>query len=322
MHLPAFITIAACLLTWQTLAAQTPTPVVIGWGPSPDVPQIAQAFDKNLWKEQNVEPKMVPFATGRESFEALIGGGLDLAIMAEFPPVSGALRNLKFSIVAAVSKYDGMRVIAKSATPITDLKQLAGKKVATPIGTNVHFAVADALKTADVKVELVNVGPSDIVPALIRGDVDAASMFPSGYLGAKKALGAQYQEVGLPNVNQIFILVASEKFASSNPDAIKRVLATLLKGEELVVNNPKDSQEATARYVKNAVPLDNIRTAWPDYTFKITLDNATLDLMTREGRWIREMGFVKEGEPSRQFYKGFVLKEPLTSIAPDRVSLD
>jgi NitT/TauT family transport system substrate-binding protein len=317
-----FALIAATLFTWQSAVAQSPTPLVLGWAYSPDVPQLAQAYDKHLWATENLEPKMVPFATGRDAFEAVIGGQLDLAIMAEFPPVSGVLRNLKFSIVAALSKYVAMRVIAKSATPITSLSQLAGKRIGTPIGTNVHFDVAEALKSQDVKAELVNVGPADLIPALLRGDVDAASMFPSAYEGAKRALGAQYQEVRLPNLEQVFILIASEKFSRESPDVIKRFLAALLKGEALVVSNPKDSQEATVRYVRNAISLEQIQATWPDYTFKIMLDNATFDLMAREGRWVRDMGYVKEGNPSRQLYEGFVAKGPLQAIAPDRVTMD
>jgi NitT/TauT family transport system substrate-binding protein len=296
--------------------------VVFGWAYSPDVPQVAQAYDKDLWKSENLEPKMIPFATGRDAFEALIGGQLDMAIMAEFPPVSGALRNLKFSIIAVLAKYEAVRVIVKSATPITSLTQLAGKKIGTPVGTNVHFIIADALKAQDVKAELVNVGPADLVPALLRGDIDAAEPFPAAYLAAKRALGAQYQEVRLKNVDESMILVATDKFARESPDVIKRFLATLLKAERLVISDPKDSQEATVRYVKNTIPLEQIQASWPDYEFRMMLDNATFDLMAREGQWVRDMGYVKEGDPSRALYEGFVVKGPLQSLAPDRVTLD
>jgi NitT/TauT family transport system substrate-binding protein len=323
MRLSFMIPIAVALFVSQSAVAQQPaTPVVFGWAYSPDVPQVAQAYDKDLWKSENLEPKMIPFATGRDAFEALIGGQLDMAIMAEFPPVSGALRNLKFSILATLSKYNAMRVIAKSATPITSLGQLAGKKIGTPVGTNVHFDIADALKSQNVRAEFVNVGPADLIPALLRGDIDAASMFPSAYGNARRALGAQYQEMLLPNVGEAFILVGSDKFAKEQPDVIKRFLAVLLKGEALVVSDPKDSQEVTSRYVKGALPVEQVQAIWPDYSFKITLDNGTFDLMAREGQWVRDMGYVKEGDPSRALYEGFVVKGPLQSLAPDRVTLD
>ena len=39
--------------------------VTIGGGPYLDVPQIAQAMDKNLWKNHGVSANVVSFRTGR-----------------------------------------------------------------------------------------------------------------------------------------------------------------------------------------------------------------------------------------------------------------
>jgi len=300
--------------------AQT-MPLTLGWGYSPDVPQIAEAFDKELWKKHDIDAKMVPFATGRDAFEALIGGQLDLAVMTEFPPVSGALRNLKFRIVAALSNYNQLRLIAKGSEPLTSFKQLEGKKIGTPIGTNVHFAAAEALTKAGVKVEFVNVGPADIIPALSRGDIDAAAMFASAYFGAKRVLGAQYQEIMLPDVGQVFVLLASEK-AAANPALIEKTLATLLEGEALVARDPAGSQAATLRFIKNAIQPDQLAALWSGYSYRVGLTDALADLMAREGRWVRAMGYVKDGDPTAAFYKSFFLPGPLKAVGPDRVSLN
>ncbi len=72
--------------------AQDLTPVTIGWGAYPDVPQIAQAADKKLWAAQKLDAKKIPFANGRAGFEALIGGQRDYVVMAEFPGVAGVMR--------------------------------------------------------------------------------------------------------------------------------------------------------------------------------------------------------------------------------------
>ena len=313
--------VVGLLASVQGAVAQAPTPFVLGWNYVPDVPQIAVAYERDLWKGQNLAPKLVPFPTGRDTLEALIGGQVDLGVMAEFPPAVAALRNQKFSIVARLSRYDHMRVIAKGAAPLTSLTQLEGKKIGTTIGTNVHFAVAAALAKAGVKAVFVNVGPSDIIPALVRGDVDAASMFPSAYPSAARALGRDYQQILLPDVAQDFLLVASEKTAA-DPDLIKRALAVILAGGEVVASDPAAAQEATFHFVKSAVPLEQIKAAWGDYSFGTVLGRDTLDLMAHEGEWVRQNGFVKQGTPSMDFYKGFVAPGPLRALKPDRVTLD
>ncbi len=282
--------------------AQELTPVTIGWGAYPDVPQIAQAADKKLWAAEKIDAKIIPFASGRAGFEALIGGQVDYAVMAEFPAVSGVMRGLKFSIVGVLSQYKAFRVIAKSDKPV-DLKSLAGKKVAVPVGTNVHFIVAEAMEKLGVKAELVNVPPPEMAVALARGDVDAIMTFPSGYGNAKKVLGAQYQEINLP------------EYASSF------VLAALIKGEEFIGKNASESQEVTARFVGGATTVDAVRTAWPEYEFRIKLDASTLDLMVREGKWLKANGLVKEGEPSTALYRRAFAPEVLRSLDTKRVSL-
>jgi ABC-type nitrate/sulfonate/bicarbonate transport system substrate-binding protein len=300
--------------------AQDLTPVTIGWGPYPDVPQFAQAVDKKLWTTEKLAAKVVPFTSGRAGFEALIGGQLDYVVMAEFPAVAGVMRNLKFSIVAVLSEYRSFRVITKGDKPLAGLKALAGKKIAIPLGTNVHYIVADALAAQGVSAELVNVPPPEMATTLSRGDVDAIMTFPGGYANARRALGAQYQEIRLPGYAGAFVLAASEK-ASANPALTQRVLATLLKGEELVTSNPAESQEATARYVGGAIPVEAIRATWGDYEYRIKLDAGTLDLMVKEGQWLKAKGLVKDGEPSTALYRKAFAPAPLGALAPARVTL-
>ena len=313
------LTFACAAVLGVIASAQAQTPVALGWGPFPDVPAIAEAQQKDLWKAQDLAVKIIPFATGRDAFEALIGGQLDFAIMAEFPAVTGTMRNLNFAIPAVVAEYKSFRLIGKGV-PMTGLAQFAGKKIAMPLGTNVHFIIADALKAQGVKAELVNVAPPDMVPALVRGDVDAIMTFPGAYGGVKKALGANYQELMLPGYASSFILVASAK-AAADEALVHRVLAALVAGEAMVFKDPAEAQATTAAFVNKAVPLEAIAATWPDYDHHIRLDRETLDLMVREGVWLRAEGFVKQGTPTTDLFARMFMPAPLRSLSPANVTL-
>src|SRR5258708_30120434 len=202
---------------------------------------------------------------------------MEFAVLTEFTGVIGVMRNLKFQIPAVLSKFKTLRVVAKSATPITTMKPLAGKKIATILGTNLHFLVVEALKRDGVSAELVNVGPADMIAALVRGDVDAAATFPSAYQAVRRTLGTQYQEIPVPGISQSFVIVASDKVATKTPALMWRLLAVLLKGERLVAADPLESQEAVSRYVGQAIPLELIQASWPEYEFRVQLDTAPLD---------------------------------------------
>ena len=219
-----------------------------------------------------------------------------------------------------LSQFRSVRGITKADQPISDLSVLSGKKIAIPLGTNVHYIVADALQAKGVKVELANVPPPEMLSALSRGDVDAIMTFPGGYQRAKQTLGAQYQEIKPPGYAGSFILAASEK-AAARPEVTKRVLAGLLKAEELVLRQPAESQEATARYVGNVMSAEAVRTAWGDYEFRIKLDQGTLDLMVNEGQWLKDKGLIKEGEPTTALYRKWFTPDSLRALDASRVQL-
>jgi ABC-type nitrate/sulfonate/bicarbonate transport system substrate-binding protein len=302
-------------------AAGTPTSVVVGWGAYPDVPQLAEAADKNLWKEQGLVVQTVAFPTGREMLEALLGGQIDFAVMTEFPAVVAMMRSAKFAIPAVLSSYASIRIVTKAPDGAKTLKQLAGRKVGTPLGTNMHFLLAEALRKEGLSVALVNASSTDLLPALERGDIDAAMPFPSAYGGMKRTLGGAYQEIPLTGRKEFFVLLASDKLATRNPDLIRRFLAVLLVGEELLTKDPHDGQAATARYVGKAMTFDSVVEAWPDYRFRIELDRPVLDLMVYEGGWLKTSGYVKDGTPSFELFRSYMMDGPLRALAPDRVTL-
>lgn len=214
----SFLTAGFTLLV-STATADT-TKVVIGGGPYLDIPQLSVAMDKNLWAEHELEAEVIPFRSGRAAFEALLGGGLDLAFMAEFPAVIGAMREQNFKVIAEMSQYKATRIIHGGDPEIDTVAELAGKPVGLTAGTNVHYMLEIELAAAGVEIEIVSVGPPDIVPALVRGDIFAGAMFPSFYAGAKKALGDKYQEIPVDSYGAHFILVATQKLIDENPDAV------------------------------------------------------------------------------------------------------
>lgn len=308
-------------LVGLTALAAEKTSVVVGGGPYLEVPQISVAMDKNLWKKHGLTAKVIPFRTGRAAFEAMMGGQLDFALMAEFPAVIGAMRKQKFGVLAEMSQYRAGRIISSDKVNLKTIKSLAGHKIGTTIGTNVHFMLSDLLQKAGAEAEIINVSPPDIVAALSRGDIDAAAMFPSFYGGAKRTLGDRYRELRISNYQTRFILAGTADIINNSPKTTRAFLAALLEGEKLVKSDPAGSQEAVARIVEGKFRIDFIKAAWPNHHFEMTLKENLLDLMVREGKWITERGSIKGVISTRELYRPFFRGEPLKSLASDRVNL-
>lgn len=298
--------------------------ITIGGGTYLDVPQISQAMDKNLWKKHGLSAKVVSFRTGRAAFEAMIGGQLDFALMAEFPAVIGAMRKLKFGVLAEMSQYTAARMISNDKVDLKSIKSLAGQKIGTTIGTNVHYMLDDLLRKANVKAEIVNVSPPDIVSALVRGDINAAAMFPSFYGGAQRALKTRYRELRIrdfSNYRTRFIFVGTAEMIEKHPKTVNAVLAALMEGERLVKSDPAGSQQAVSRVVKGRFKMDYIKSAWSNYRFRMSLNDDLLDLMVGEGKWIASRGSIKGVKSTRALYRPYFRGEFLKALAADRVNL-
>ncbi len=314
--------VAAGLAALSLPAAADATKVTIGGGPYLDIPQLSVAMDRNLWAEQGLEAEVIPFQSGRAAFEALLGGQLDFAFLAEFPAVIGAMRDQKFAVIAEMSQYTATRLVHTGGSDVTKVADLAGKPVGVTAGTNVHFMLENELKAAGIEAEIVSVGPPDIVPALARGDVFAGAMFPSFYQGAKKTLGDRYSEIRIDSYGTHFILVATRKMIDESPQAVTGVLQALYNGEEVVLSDPAEAHAAVSRVLSGTLKPDDVAAAWGNYRHNMNLNSALLDLMVREGVWIHARGSIKGDVPTVELMRAYVAPKFLAGINADRVSLD
>lgn len=310
------------LLSSAAASAQSLQPVVFAWTANPQTPQVDLALKNDLFKQAGLDVKLVSFPTGREAVEALLGGQADFAYMAEFPLAASVLRGQGLRILVDLSRYKGNRIIASAKSlDIKSAKDLAGKKIGTTMGTNSEFFTDRLLANAGAKAQVINAGPADLLPALLRGDIDAAIMFPTFFDAAKKALGSDYREL----ISQDYILhsVVSTSTATmeKQPDVIAKFIDALIKADALVQNSPAAAQEAMAANLKNNMTLSGIQTMWSDFDFGAKLDGSLLDLLTSQGGWMVGRGVIKAARPTAATYRPFLLDAPLKAIAPDRVNL-
>jgi ABC-type nitrate/sulfonate/bicarbonate transport system substrate-binding protein len=312
-----------CVLLSPAASFAAPTDlgtVSLGWFPGPDTPQVAQAVDKGLWTKRSLGVKMVSTPTGREALEALVGGQCDYALMAELPPVIGALQHQNFRIIATLARYVGTRVIATRAID-ANFKNLAGLKIGTTLGTNVAFQTARTLQTAGVTATIVNLAPSDLTPALVRGDIDAAFMFGGFYPQAKKVLGEKYFERRTPWYKQTFVLVASTEELTKHPDRVKAMLAGLLEANELILTKPAESAAVTSKAMGGLTPPDGLLAQWSEYTFSIVLDRPLIELLNQEASWVHENGSIKGPAPSPALFETYIDAAPLAGLERKNVQL-
>ena len=168
--------------------------ITIGMAPNLQTLPIVVAMSEGYFADEKIKLKIVKFTSGRRALEALIGGQLDVAFMAEYPVSIASLRKQPFGTFTTLSRYTANRMISKASIGFKDPSSLSGKKIGTTKGSNTEFFTEALIEKFKIDAEVINVSPADIVPALARGDIDAGIMFPDFYPAAEKALGADYRE--------------------------------------------------------------------------------------------------------------------------------
>lgn len=276
-----------------------------GWSPSVGAAPIAVALAEGYWDGSAAEVKAQTFTTGREALEALLGGQLDIAMLAELPAVTAALNEADFLVVADFARYERYRVITTSDSGIQSLEDLDGRTVGTTLGTNMQYMLDQIAETKGITVKTVNAAPTDLVAVLDRGDIDAAVMFESFYPGAKKALGDRYVEIPFDGYTSHLLIVVAGDFAKKNPGTVQSFVDGLARASMLITDNPSAAQEAVANQLGQNTNLDVIRSVWDEYDFKLQLDDGLVDIMTAEGQWVVGKGVV-DGKPSPALFKPYL----------------
>lgn len=297
--------------------------VTFAWTPNPQTPQVDVALAKGYFEEAGIDLQIVSFPSGREGFEALIGGQVDFAFMAEFPAVTGALTGQKFGVVADLARFTGSRIIGSAKYGAFETPaDLEGLKIGTTLGTNVDYYLSEVMRGAGVTAEVINASPVDLVPSLARGDIQAAVMFPTFYASAKSTLVDDYRELRAPGYQVHFIVSASRNALDNKQETVEAFLEALAKADADVKQDPNAAMEAVAANMKGAMDTDAIGAMWQDVDLGLTLNDDLLELLVSEGKWIVSKGVIKAEEPTVETMRPYIADSALKAAAPASVELN
>jgi sulfonate transport system substrate-binding protein len=174
------------------------------------------------WKE---------FTSGPPMLEALNSNAIHVGQVGNTPPIFAAAAGGEFKVVQAIT-YTGQgdAIVVPKGSPITDVSQLKGKKVAVAEGSSANYNLLAQLQKAGLKysdVEVENLQPADALAAFTAGHIDAWAIWEPFTSQAEVAEGGTVIATGDGVVNGYGFHVASDN-AISDP-ATKAALSDYLK---------------------------------------------------------------------------------------------
>ncbi len=261
------------------------------------------------------------FGGGGDVIKAMASGDVQIGEAGSSPIVAAASQgqDIKpFWILDDIA--DAEALIVRNGSGINSVKDLKGKKVATPFVSTAHYQLMAVMKTdgVDAKgVNVMNLRPPEIAAAWERGDIDAAFIWDpvlskikgnGKVIESSKTIGAR----GFPTFDG---LIVNAKWAAQNEAFLVSLVKLLAKADAgYMANKAKwtvDSPEVKAVAKWTKADAKDVPAAMALYTFPTLaeqagpkwLGGAAAKAMTSTAVFLKEQGRITEIKPD---YASFI----------------
>jgi len=281
------------------------------------------AQEKGYFTEQGLKINYHAFPTGKLALDALIGGGADIATTADVPVALAGLAKQPISVIATIEySNDNIQVVARKDSGITMPLDLKGKKIATTKGGGPLFFTHKFLekyKIAISDVKLIYLSPgSEMVNALIKGDIDAFIVFEPSPSAARNELGKKVVTFSPSDLyGETWNIVVMNEYETKNSAVIKGFLRALLKAEDFLKNNEHESLEIVSKYSETDIKL--LPDIMKKQNYGVVLNNLIIDYPKQEAEWAIKMDL----SPQTQIpdYRNLINTEYLEELKPEAIEI-
>ncbi len=227
------------------------------------------AAEKGFFAQEGLKVELVRFQSGTTVIDALVAGRIDAncgsAITGHWFAEQNVTGRFKiFYVYGTDSLVDNtFVVVVKKDSPIKDMKDLKGKKVAHfPGATSLALAKAIIRTQIDPEgVTFTEVPPPNIVPALAAGQIDAFfTPEPFGMMAVSRGVGRYLVKSpliflnlkkGIPGGAFSF----SAKFLKKYPELAPKVKAAIEKAGDFIEAHEKEARGYLAKYTQLPPPV-------------------------------------------------------------------
>ncbi|WP_322093091.1 sulfonate ABC transporter substrate-binding protein [Paraburkholderia bannensis] len=185
----------------------------------------------------SLEKRLVPlgvsvtwteFNAGPVQLEALNVGSIDFGDVGDAPPIFAQAAGAPLAYVAAtLPRPRSEAVIVPRNSPLRDVADLKGKRVAFNRASNVHFFLVQLLRKHGLDygdIRPVFLAPPDARAAFENGSIDAWVIWDPFYAAAQASLGARLlADASGVDGNRGFYF-SSQNYARQNPDVLRIVI--------------------------------------------------------------------------------------------------
>ncbi|WP_321940543.1 sulfonate ABC transporter substrate-binding protein [Burkholderia cepacia] len=205
---------------------------------------------------QGVTVQWLEFPAGPQLLEGLNAGAIDVGTVGETPPIFAQAGGVDFVYIGNEPPApQGEAIVVLPDSPIRNVAQLRGKKVAFNKGSNVHYLLVKALEHAGLTyadIQPIYLTPADARAAFVQRNVDAWVIWDPYLAAAERQIGARVIANGEGLVRNTQYYLAARKYAAAHP----QVLRVLLDEVDAVDRWARDHVAEVAAQLSPLVGLD------------------------------------------------------------------
>lgn len=193
------------------------------------------------WLEQRLPAtrvSWVEFPAGPQLLEALAVGSLEFGLTGDSPPVfaQAAGKDLLY-VGAEPPKPDSSAILVKADSPLRQLADLRGRRVALQKGSSAHFLLVQAVDRAGLRwddIQPIYLAPADARAAFERGSVDAWAIWDPFYAATELALPVRALATGRELSSNHSFYLASRALVTRHPGTLGVLFEELTRADRLV----------------------------------------------------------------------------------------
>lgn len=279
------------------------------------------AEDQQFFSRNGLTVTLKEFDTGLATSDAVLKGQADLGTVGETVMVGNLLQKQSLSILGIMDKTNTIVLIGLKTQGILQTSDLAGKRIGLGLKTSSEFFLGRFLELNGMTIKdviLVNTPPGKLEESLSSDAVDAVvgwSPYTSQILERFNNETVTWQ---VQNDQPVFgLIVGSPDWVSQNPEVIKRFWKALVQAEDFVLKHQEESKVIVQKklgYEKAYVDM-----IWPQYTFRLSLDQSLILAMEDEARWMISNNLTTE--KSVPNFLDYINADGLKSVKPEAVRI-
>ncbi|TQV73321.1 ABC transporter substrate-binding protein [Denitrobaculum tricleocarpae] len=227
------VSAAAAVMALSVSSAKAMDEITVAYFLEWPMPMLAAKADGTYERELGVKINWRSFETGTAMSAAMASGDVQISVSQGLPPfvvAASAGQDIQvLDVAVSYSDNDNCVVHGDLEVDKASASELAGKKVAVPLGTAAHYGFLRQMDHFGIDIaslDVVNMPPPEGAAALAQKAVDFACGYGGGLTRMKEhgnvlLTGAEKEELGILVFD---VTSAPAAFVAENPDLVSKFL--------------------------------------------------------------------------------------------------